>query len=85
VADEGAVRKLILLEEEFDVLRQGSVVVSWVVRGVAVVTEIDGVDGSVQLAGEDSAFFIRCRTLEDRGCIAYLLMLRLFFLEPKRP
>ena len=55
VADQSAVLDVLLLEEALDILGESGVVVSGIVRRVAVVAQVDRIDGSVQLAGKDSA------------------------------
>ena len=56
VADQRAVLDVLLLQEALDVLGESGVVVSGIVRRVAVVAQVDRIDGSVQLAGKDSAW-----------------------------
>jgi len=51
-----------------------------------MVPEVDGVDGTVQVAGEGSALIVNvCRVGVSGRKGAYLLMLLLFCFEPKRP
>jgi hypothetical protein len=40
VADQSRALNLVLLQEAFDILSEGSVVMSWVVRRLAVVAQI---------------------------------------------
>jgi hypothetical protein len=54
VSDQRAVLDVLLLQETFHVLGESSVVVLGMVRRVAMVAQIDRVDGAVQLAGKDS-------------------------------
>ena len=56
VADQRAVLDVLLLQEALDVLGESGVVVSGIVRRVAVVAQVDRIDGSVQLAGKDSGW-----------------------------
>lgn len=53
VADQRAVFDVLLLQEALDVFGERGVVMAGVVRRVAVVSQVDRIDGTVQLAGKD--------------------------------
>ena len=76
------------LHEKLDILGHSGVIVSWVVGAIAMVSKVYGVHGAVQVAGKDSAWLLALHRSFKRWWVwqgAYLLMLLLFFFEPKRP
>lgn len=54
MADETCFVEAVMLEEQLEVFGESSVIMDGVVRGVAVVPCIDGIDGPLQVADEDS-------------------------------
>jgi hypothetical protein len=83
--DQRAVLDLVLFQEAFDVFRERGIVVTRVVGRFAMVAQVNGIDRSVQLSGKDSIKGISMCIAGSASAGAYLLMLLLFFFEPKRP
>jgi hypothetical protein len=69
VADEGCLLEIVLLEEGFDIVGDGSIVVDFVVRGVAVVPRVNGVDWAIESACE-------CTTTSLDSTLQYTIALR---------
>jgi hypothetical protein len=88
MTDQNGIRaELVLLEKRLDIGRHRFVVVALNMGTIAMVPEVKSVDGGVEVTGERSTRQVGLGVAGGRadGRETYLLMPRLFCLEPKRP
>lgn len=87
--DQRRIFQIVFLEECEDIVGEDSVVVRLVLGGIAVVSEVEGVDGTREGARKGAEGCVSVSRVCDQNVEGrdepYLLTLRLFFLLPKRP